>query len=229
MEQAGFALNFTALNRRTDIIFFGENLYVSHTRRTCLARTIVGVLVILVAMTAAAPARPIHVVAFGDSMTAGWLVAQKDAYPAQLQAALKKKGYDLAITNAGINGGTVTDALLHFDEAIGPDTDIAIVEFGTNDRRQRIPMKTIRARLTELIRALRARRIEVLVIGFADLMLGDVARAENVAYAEWNLPPGKYRARDHAHYNAQGYSIVVARMLPQVETLLKQVHPGEPR
>ena len=55
------------------------------------------------------------------------------------------------------------------------------------------------------------------MIGLGSLKLDDVARAENVAYAQWDLPPGKYRARDHAHYNAQGYAIVVARMLPQVE------------
>jgi acyl-CoA thioesterase I len=182
-------------------------------------------LTLLLATILPASARPVHIVAFGDSMTAGWLVPRKDAYPAQLQAALKKKGYDVAVTNAGINGGTFSDALVHFDEAVGPDTDIAIVEFGTNDLRRRIPIKTVRARLTELIRALRARKIEVLVIGFAGLKLGDVARAENVAYAEWSLPPGKYRSRDHAHYNAEGYAIVTGRMLPQVETLLKRVSP----
>ena len=81
-------------------------------------------------------------------------------------------------------------------------------------------MKTVRARLTEIVRTLRARKIEVLVIGLGSLKLDDVARAQNVAYAQWNLPPGKYRARDHAHYNAQGYSIVVARMLPQIEILI---------
>ena len=63
------------------------------------------------------------------------------------------------------------------------------------------------------------------MIGFASLKLGDAARAENVAYAEWNLPPGKYRARDGAHYNAQGYAIVVARMLPQIEALIARVRP----
>ena len=62
-------------------------------------------------------------------------MARKDAYPAQLQAALRKKGYDVVVDNAGINGGTFADALLHFDEAIAPGTDIAIVEFGTNDLR----------------------------------------------------------------------------------------------
>jgi acyl-CoA thioesterase I len=186
-------------------------------------RRLVAALAVLVAATVAAAARPIHIVAFGDSMTAGWLVPHKDAYPAQLQATLRKKDHDVVVTNAGINGGSFTDALLHFDQAIGPDTDIAIVEFGTNDLRQRVPMKTVRARLTELIRALRARRISVLVIGFRDLKLGDTAQAEGALYAEWYLPPGKYRARDRAHYNAQGYAIVTARMLPLVEMLIKRV------
>jgi len=171
-----------------------------------------------------AQARPVHIVAYGDSMTAGWFVPHDQAYPAQLQRALRNKGYDAIVENAGINGGTFTDALLHFDEAIGPDTDIALVEFGTNDLRARASMKTVRARLAEVIRALRARKIEVLVIGFRSLKLGDVAHAENVAYAEWNLPPGQYRARDHAHYNAQGYAIVVERMLPQIEALIARVN-----
>jgi acyl-CoA thioesterase-1 len=171
----------------------------------------------------AAQARPVHIVAYGDSMTAGWLVARKEAYPAQLQAALRKKGHDVVVDNAGINGGTFTDALLHFDEAIAPDTDIALVEFGTNDLRAHASTKTVRARLSEVISALRDRKIEVLVIGFKNLNLGDVARAENVAYAEWNLPPGQYRARDHAHYNAQGYAIVIERMLPQIEALIARL------
>ena len=75
-------------------------------------------------------------------------------------------------------------------------------------------MATVRARLTELIRTLRARRIEVLVIGLGAWILRRRQGERNVLYAQWNLPPGKYRARDHAHYNAQGYAIVVARMLP---------------
>jgi acyl-CoA thioesterase-1 len=169
---------------------------------------------------APALARPVHIVAFGDSMTAGWLVPRKDAYPAQLEAALRKKGHDVVVTNAGINGGTLRDALLSFDEAIAPGTDIAIIEFGTNDLRRRASMKIVRDRLREIIRSLRDRKIEVLVIGLASLKLDDVARANGVAYAQWNLPAGKYRARDNAHYNAQGYAIVVARMLPQIEDLI---------
>jgi acyl-CoA thioesterase-1 len=186
---------------------------------------IVAALALLIATSATALARPIHIVAYGDSATADWLVARQDAYPAQLQAALRNKGYDVAVDNAGINGGTFLDALLHFDEAVAPGTDIAIVEFGTNDLRQRVPMKTVRSRLTEIVRTLRARKIEVLVIGLGSLDLASVAKENHVLYAQWNLPPGQYRARDHAHYNAQGYAIVVARMLPQIETLIAHVAP----
>ena len=58
------------------------------------------------------------------------------------------------------------------------------------------------------------------MVGLGSLDLASVAKDNNVLYAQWKLPPGKYRARDGAHYNAQGYAIVVARMLPLLETLI---------
>ena len=165
-------------------------------------------------------ARPIHIVAFGDSMTAGWLVPHKDAYPAQLQAALRRKGYDVVVDNEGVNGDTATGALRRFDRAIGPDTDIALVEFGINDRRLGATLTSVEARLAKILQALRARKTEVLLIGAGGLDFSGVARENHALYAAWNLPPLKYRARDGAHFNAQGYAIVVARMLPQIETLI---------
>src|ERR1035441_5157192 len=64
------------------------------------------VLAFLIAADVSAAAEPIRIVAFGDSATAGWLVARQDAYPAQLQASLRKKGYDVAVDNEGISGDT---------------------------------------------------------------------------------------------------------------------------
>ena len=187
--------------------------------RTLPLRFLLTLFALLLA-SATAQARTIHIVAFGDSATAGWLVAHQNAYPAQLQAALRKKGYDVAVANEGVNGDTIAIALKRFDSAIAPGTDIAIVEFGTNDLRSGASMKTVRMRMSELIRSLRARKIEVLVVGLGSLDLASVAKDNNVLYAQWKLPPGKYRARDGAHYNAQGYAIVVARMLPLLETLI---------
>jgi acyl-CoA thioesterase I len=174
----------------------------------------------LLALNAAAAARPLHIVAFGDSATSGWLVPPKEAYPAQLQGLLRKKGYDVTVENAGVPGDTTAGALRRFDQAIAPGTDIALVEFGTNDLRQHVSAKQMRANLAEIVRSLRRRGVEVLLIGLGSLDLADVAKTQQVPYAQWTLPPGKYRARDHAHYNAQGYAIVIARMLPQVETLI---------
>jgi acyl-CoA thioesterase I len=178
----------------------------------------------LLAQPGVAVARTIHIVAFGDSATYGWLVKRNEDYPAQLQAVLRKKGYDVTVTNAGVPGDTTARALRRFDSAIGPDTDIALVELGTNDLNAHVPQQRMRANLRTIVRALQKRGIGVLLIGLGSLDLADVARAEHVAYAQWILPPGRHRARDRAHYNAQGYAIVIARMLPQVEALIAQSH-----
>jgi len=170
-----------------------------------------------------AQAATIHIVAFGDSMTAGYLIPLKDAYPAQLQKALRDKGYDVEVRNAGINGDTTAQALQRFDETIAPGTDIVIIEFGLNDQRQHVSAAAIHARLGEIIRSLRARHLQVLVIGFRSLDLSAVAKANDVPYQQWSLPLGKYRARDGVHFNAQGNAIVVRQVLPTVEALMARV------
>ena len=129
----------------------------------------------------------------------------------------------MTVKNAGIAGDTAAGALKRFDLAIDPDTAICILEFGTNDRGSGASMKTVRDRLTELIRSLRARRIEVLVVGLGKLDFADVALANDALYVQWKLPRGKYRTRDGAHFNAEGYAILVGQMLPQVETLIRRL------
>jgi len=182
----------------------------------------------LLLVSGAASARTIHIVAFGDSATDGWLIKRDEAYPAQLQALLRRKGYDVSVTNEGVSGDTTEGALQRFDQAIAPGTDIALVEFGTNDLRLHVPAQKMRANLAEIVKSLQKRGIEVMLIGLGSLDLADVTRAGNVPYAQWTLPPGKYRARDHAHFNAEGYAIVVGRMLPQVEALIARAKARRP-
>jgi len=181
---------------------------------------------LLLLLTAtAAIATPVKIVALGDSATAGWLVAKKDAYPAELERQLRAKGHQVEIRNAGVSGDTSAGALKRLDLAVDPDTDIVLVEVGTNDLRLHVPAVKMRANIAEIVRTLQKRRIAVLLIGLGPLDLSGVARANNVPYAQFKLPPGKYRARDGAHFNAEGYRIVVARMLPQVEALIAAVRP----
>jgi acyl-CoA thioesterase-1 len=181
---------------------------------------------LLLLLTAtAATAAPVKIVALGDSATAGWLVAKKDAYPAELERQLRAKGHQVEIRNAGVSGDTSAGALKRLDIAVDPDTDIVLVEVGTNDLRLHVPAVRMRTNVAEIVRTLQKRRIAVLLIGLGPLDLSGVARANNVPYAQFKLPPGKYRARDGAHFNAEGYRIVVARMLPQVEALIAAVRP----
>jgi hypothetical protein len=78
----------------------------------------------------------------------------------------------------------------------------------------------LRARIAEIVRALRARHIQVLLVGAGGLDFSSLAKANGVLYAEWRLPAHQYRARDGAHFNAAGYAIVVGRMLAPVEALI---------
>ena len=188
-----------------------------------LPQIAISAFIVLLAGISPASARTIHIVAFGDSATAGYLVESRDAYPAQLQVALRKKGYNAVVRNAGVSGDTTDDALRRFDRAIGDDTDIAIVEFGANDLGTGVPVERMRANLNEIVRSLRARNIEVLLIGGEPLDLSDIASRHDALYARLDLPPGKYRASDGSHVNAVGYGILVAQMLPAVEALVKRV------
>ena len=175
---------------------------------------------LLLAAAAPAAADPVRIVAFGDSATAGYLVPRDQAYPAQLQAALRKKGYDVTVKNAGVNGGTLAGAL----KTIRPGDRPRHRPRPRRIRHQRFARRRhdgggARA-ASELIRSLRARRIQVLVIGLGALDLSKIAKIHGVPYAQWKLPRGKYRARDGAHFNAQGYAILVASILPQIEALI---------
>ena len=185
------------------------------------------ILVVLASLFFSLPAlaAPLKIVALGDSATAGWLVAKTDAYPAELERKLRAKGLDVDVRNAGVSGDTSAGALKRLDLAVDPDTNIALVEVGTNDLRLHVPAAKMRANIAEIVRILQKRRILVMLIGLGSLDLADVAREAKVPYAQFKLPPGKYRARDGAHFNAEGYRIVVARMLPQVESLIATVRP----
>lgn len=75
-----------------------------------------------VASTAPADARsastPIRIVAFGDSLTAGYGLRPTEAFPARLQAALRAKGYDVTVANAGVSGNTTAAGLARVQRAV---------------------------------------------------------------------------------------------------------------
>ncbi|MBC8014098.1 MAG: arylesterase, partial [Methyloceanibacter sp.] len=83
----------------------------------------------------AEPCAPV-IVAFGDSLTAGLGLSQDEAFPAQLEAALKARGTDVTGVNAGVSGDTAVAALKRLDWALPDDASAVIIELGGNDALQ---------------------------------------------------------------------------------------------
>ncbi len=95
--------------------------------------------------------KPVKIVAFGDSLTAGYMLEPSAALPAQLEATLKERGYSVVIENSGVSGDTTAAGLARLDWAIAPDTDAVIVELGANDALRGIDPAITRSNLDQIL------------------------------------------------------------------------------
>lgn len=192
------------------------------------------------AARAAEGAAPLRIVAFGDSLTAGYGLAQSEAFPVQLAAALKAKGQDVEIANGGVSGDTTAAGLARFDWAIADGTDAVIVELGANDALRGIDPDETRANLDAILSRLAARKIPVLLAGmppprnwgkdyearFATIY-SDLAEKHGALLYPFFLDgvalDAKLNLQDGLHPTAEGVGIIVARILPKVEELILRV------
>jgi acyl-CoA thioesterase-1 len=177
-----------------------------------------------------AAAGTIQIVAIGDSNTYGYDLPRDRTYPAQLEAQLRAKGYDVTVVNAGQNGDMTAETMARLDDAIPDGADGAIVFLGRNDWRKGVPAVTIARNLDVIVGNLRSRGIEVLLVGFAPNDFSAVASKNGALYYpdffEGTTTLGRKRGRYvidgdiGRHLNAEGYAVVVGRMMPVVETLI---------
>jgi acyl-CoA thioesterase I len=144
----------------------------------------------------------------GDSNVAGKGVAASENYTAQLERALRAKGYQGTVTNAGINGDTTVGVLQRLDSDVPPGTKVVVLWVGINDRRAGVPVETIRANKAAIVARLRARGIRVVVVT-PQIALALHTRSENVQQGD-----------PQTHLTAVGYSAAVQRTLPEIEAAL---------
>src|SRR5258705_10338486 len=88
------------------------------------------------------------IVALGDSLTAGLGVAPDEAYPALLEARLKREGYDYRVINAGVSGDTSSGGLRRIDWVLRLRPDVVVVALGANAGRRGQPASALRDHLT---------------------------------------------------------------------------------
>ncbi|HXG79319.1 MAG TPA: arylesterase, partial [Methyloceanibacter sp.] len=126
--------------------------------------TVLAAALLCAGAASAEPAKPV-IVAFGDSLTAGYGLPLQEAFPAQLEAALKAKGYDVTVVNAGVSGDTAVAALKRLDWALPSDASAVIVELGGNDALQGIPPHGTKQALEAIIEKVTAKGLPVLLAG----------------------------------------------------------------
>ena len=81
------------------------------------------------------PDRPVRIVAFGDSLTAGFGLKPGQGFPEQLDRLLKSRGIKADVANAGVSGDTTAGGLGRLDWSIPDGTDAVILELGAKDRK----------------------------------------------------------------------------------------------
>jgi acyl-CoA thioesterase-1 len=189
-------------------------------------------------------AKPLHIVAFGDSLTSGYGVRPKDAFPAQLQKQLKAAGHDVVVTNGGVAGDTTADGLKRLDWSVPDDTDAVILEFGGNDALRAVDPKETRANLEKIVAALKKRNIPILLAGMMspanwgdnysddfDKIFPDLAKEHGLVFYPFFLEgvalDAKLNQDDGMHPNGKGVGEIVKRIMPSVEELIGRASPQQ--
>lgn len=201
--------------------------------RRSLALTLL--LVLLAAVPAPAAERVI--VVLGDSLTAGLGVAREEAYPALLEARLRREGYDYRVVNAGVSGDTSAGGLRRVDWALRARPDIVIVALGANDGLRGLPVGALRDNLERIVRRVRAAGARVLLAGmrvppnYGDeyardfaAVFPEVARRTGVPLAPFLLDGVAGEARlnqaDGIHPTAEGQRLIASRLWSHLRPLL---------
>ena len=186
---------------------------------------------------AANAAKPIKMVVLGDSLSAGFGLAAVEAFPARLQKALKDKGIDVDMTNAGVSGDTSSGGRDRLDWSVPEGTEAVIIELGANDALRGTDPSVTRAALSGILSRLKARGIAVLLCGMVappnygsdfasrfNRIYPDLAKSFGVALYPFFLDGVAADARlnqaDGIHPTPAGVDIIVNRIMPTVEAFL---------
>jgi acyl-CoA thioesterase-1 len=187
----------------------------------------------------AASAQPYRIVGFGDSLMAGFGLDPGQGFTEKLEAALKAKGVDAEVANAGVSGDTTSGGLSRLDWSVPDGTQLVILELGANDMLRGLDPAVTNKNLDAMLARLKARNIPVLLAGMmaAPNLGADYQAAFNAIYPELAAKYGvplypffldgvagepKYQLEDHMHPNAEGVDRMVERMLPTVEKLVAE-------
>ncbi len=198
----------------------------------------VAVAAALVSAAAAHAEEPLALLAFGDSLTAGYGLPENQAFPQVLERRLGDMGWNVRVRNGGISGDTTAGGRARLDWMLEPRPDAVILELGANDALRGLPPAQAKANLAAILAELKTRGIPTLLAPMAaPRNLGPEYVAEFDAIyaalgAEFGVPlspifilPIVQRPDltlgDAIHPNAAGVEAIVATILPDAVKLLE--------
>lgn len=174
------------------------------------------------------------ILAFGDSLTAGYGLPQKDSFPAQLSRALASAGHPAKVINAGVSGDTSAGGANRIDWALADKPDLVILELGANDGLRGFEPSQTRKNLDIIMEKSLDSGAKVLFTGMLaprnlgndyaaefDAVFPDIAeKYPNAVYYPFFLDgvaaDPKLNQDDGIHPNAEGVAVIVERILPFV-------------
>jgi len=207
-------------------------------RRALVLASLLAVLTPAAPGGAAQDAEPV-IVALGDSLTAGHGVEAHEAYPARLEALLRREGYRYRVVNAGVSGDTTAGGLRRVDWVLRAHPEVAIVALGANDGLRGLSVAAMRSNLERIVRRLQKAGARVLLAGMrlppnygADYAaefaaaFPAVARRTGASLMPFLLDgvaarPALNQA-DGIHPNAAGQQAVAERLWPYLKPLLRK-------
>jgi acyl-CoA thioesterase I len=169
------------------------------------AQQILACAAVLAALSIAAGplwAKPLTIVAIGASNTTGFGVGEQNAYPAVLQALLRKKGIQANVINAGVNGDVTAGMLRRLDSAVPKGTDIVILQPGGNDLRFFGTKAARAANIAAMVKRVEARGIRVVVY-------------------DPDPVPADFYQWDHIHFNAAAHAKIAAVLAARIEAMIR--------
>lgn len=188
----------------------------------------------------AAFADEIRLLAFGDSLSAGYGLAAGEGFADRLEGALREEGMDVVVLNGGVSGDTTAGGLARLDWMLSDQPDAVIVELGANDGLRGLDPDETQANLDAILNKLNERNIPVLLAGMiAPPNMGSeygedfnriyplLAKRYDVVFYPFFLEGAagipELNQEDAIHPNAKGVAEIVRRILPSVKELLARL------
>ncbi len=187
-----------------------------------------------------ATAKPITILALGDSLTAGYGLEPGHAMPDVLQQALAKQGVAVTIINAGVSGDTAAQGAARLDWALTDDVKAIILELGANDALRGLPPEQVDQALRQVMDKAKAKNLPVLILGMkappnlgADYqskfdaiypkLTADYGAALYPFYLEGVAAQPDLNQPDGIHPNDKGVAIIVPKLVPMVRALVTKL------